>query len=402
MVNCLPVVSYDDPRSEQSGISGVPEVNLLLVSRDPTWLRAVRGAASAMGGGDVSTCDAKGAVVRLATMRRHYSHLLVDRNDADGLIDEFANLATEIASPNTGIFMLGAGDTKHPNIRVIPAATSISVLEALMASSFLSGKGPPMDLTEIRAALMGAMIGTRYQPIVRIADRRPVGVEALARLNHPDLGQLSPDRFIPQIEGAGLAGELTSLVSVIAFADLAGPFLSKRGLRMSVNFPLDVLLQPAALDRLDEQRLAAGLDAGNIVVELTESRPVDDFPQLRRSLERLRGLGYGAAIDDVGPAVPNLAPLLELPFTSLKLDKVLVQDVLVSDDVRRFLAQTVISAKASGFTVVAEGVETDAIWNAMRDIGVDEIQGFLAARPLPVAAVPIWWDAWMGQTTAGT
>jgi len=254
-----------------------------------------------------------------------------------------------------------------------------------------------MDLAELRAALRGAMIETRYQPIIRIADRRPVGVEALARLNHPERGTLLPDRFVPQIEGAGLAAELTGLVSERAFADLAGPFLSGRDLRMSVNFPLDVLLEPAALDRLEEQRMAAGLSAGRIVVELTESRPVDDFPMLRRSLERLRGLGYGAAIDDVGPAVPRLAPLLDLPFTSLKLDKDLVEQVGTSAEVRRFLAETIAEAKVRGLTVVAEGVETDAIWNRMCDLGADEVQGFLAARPLPVGAVPIWWDAWMGK-----
>ena len=167
---------------------------------------------------------------------------------------------------------------------------------------------------------------------------------------------------------------------------------------MSVNFPLDVLLQPAALDRLEEQRIAAGLAADQIVIELTESRPVDDIPTLRRSLERLRGLGYGAAIDDVGPAVPRLAPLLELPFTSLKLDKEPgPAGGRRSRWSQRFLAKTIVQAKAHGLTVVAEGVETDAIWEHMRDLGADEVQGFLAARPLPVAAVPIWWDAWTGQ-----
>jgi EAL domain-containing protein (putative c-di-GMP-specific phosphodiesterase class I) len=92
-----------------------------------------------------------------------------------------------------------------------------------------------------------------------------------------------------------------------------------------------------------------------------------------------------------------LAPLLELPFTSLKLDKELVQQVDDSEEIRTFLANTIDQAKARGLIVVAEGVETSAIWNRMRDLGADEIQGFLAARPLPVAAVPIWWDAWMGQ-----
>jgi EAL domain-containing protein (putative c-di-GMP-specific phosphodiesterase class I) len=134
------------------------------------------------------------------------------------------------------------------------------------------------------------------------------------------------------------------------------------------------------------------------VIELTESRPVEDIPVLRRSLERLRGLGYGAAIDDVGPAVPRLAPLLELPFTSLKLDKDLVQQVCDAPEVLRFLADTIVKAHARGLTVVAEGVETDAIWEQMRELGADEVQGFLAARPLPVAAVPIWWDAWMKET----
>ncbi len=373
-------------------------INLLLVSRSAMWSRAVHGATKELGGGDVLTCDARDALARLAGATSHYSHLLVDRNDAEGLLDELACLATEVAAPDTDMLVLGSIGIKHPHVRVVSTATSRSVVEALMASSPPRG-GPAMDLIELTAALQGAMIETRYQPIIRIADRCPVGLEALARLNHPERGTILPDRFVPQIEDAGLGSELTGLVSARAFADLAGPFLAGRNLRMSVNFPLDVLLQPAALDRLEEQRIAAGLNADSIVIELTESRPVDDIPMLRRSLERLRCLGYGAAIDDVGPAVPRLAPLLELPFTSLKLDKELVQRVSESDEIRTFLAQTIQEARAHGLTVVAEGVETDAILALMRDLGADEVQGFLAARPLPVAAVPIWWDAWLGKAT---
>jgi EAL domain-containing protein (putative c-di-GMP-specific phosphodiesterase class I) len=372
-------------------------MNLLLVSRSAAWCQAVHAASRKLGRGDVVACDARDALARLAGTSSHYSHLLVDRNDAEGLLDELADLATEVGAPDTNMFMLGAMDTKHPRIRVISTATSRSVVEALMASSPPRG-GPVMDLSELRAALAGTMIETRYQPIVRIADRLPVGMEALVRLNHPERGTLSPDRFVPQIEDGGLAAELTSLVSARAFADLAGPFLRGRGLRMSVNFPLDVLLNTAALDRLEEQRQAACIAADRIIVELTESRPVDDFVTLGRSLTRLRDLGYGAAIDDVGPAVPRLAPLLDLPFTSLKLDKVVVQQVGASAAARAFLATTIGQAKARGLTVVAEGVETNEIWDTMRELGADEVQGFLAARPLPVAAVPVWWDAWVGQT----
>ncbi len=382
----------DSPRPRPASHTG--EINLLLVSRSRSWSEAVHGATRTLGGGAVLTCDARGALAQLAGISTHYSHLLVDRNDAEGLLDELADLAIEVAAPDTNLLVLGSTDARHPHIRTIPSPTSRFVAEALMAKSPPRG-GSAMDLAELRAALQGAMVETRYQPIVRIADRRPVGLEALARLNHPERGTLLPHRFVPQIEDAGLAAELTRLVSERAFADLAGPFLAERGLRMSVNFPLDVLLQPAALDRLEEQRACSGLAADRIIIELTESQPVEDIPMLRRSLERLRSLGYGAAIDDVGPAVPRLAPLLDLPFTSLKLDKDLVQQVVTCPEVRAFLADTIVKAKAHGLTVVAEGVETDAIWDEMRNLGADEIQGFLAARPLPVAAVPIWWDAWI-------
>jgi EAL domain-containing protein (putative c-di-GMP-specific phosphodiesterase class I) len=398
MDKSLPLESVVTPVTGRLGAARLSAVNLLLVSRSAIWFRAVRGATRALGGGDVLTCDARGALARLAGTGSHYSHLLVDRNDAEGLLSELADLATEVAAPDTDMLVLGVADSRHPHIRAVPIATSRSVVEALMASSPPRG-GPAMNLAELRAALRSAMIETRYQPIIRITDRRPVGLEALARLNHPERGTLLPDRFVPQIEDAGLAAELTGLVSERAFSDLAGPFLAGRDFRMSVNFPLDVLLKPAALDRLEEQRVAAALPAERIVIELTESRPVDDIPMLRRSLERLRALGYGAAIDDVGPAVPRLAPLLELPFTSLKLDKDLVQQVGGSAEVRTFLAETIIQAKMRGLSVVAEGVETEAIWEQMRGLGTDEVQGFLAARPLPVAAVPIWWDAWMGAAT---
>ncbi|WP_428491358.1 EAL domain-containing protein [Rhodopila sp.] len=396
MDKSLPAPTDPSGRPSWRRDPGTSIINLLLVSRSREWFTAVRGASIALGGGEVLTCDARNALARLAGTSSHYSHLLVDRNDAEGLLDELAGLVTEVAAPDTDMLVLGSPDSRYPCIRSVPTATSSSVQAALMAASPCRA-GPAMGVTELTTALQGAMIENRYQPIVRAADRNPVGLEALARLNHPQRGTLSPDRFVPQIEHAGLAAELTSLVSARAFADLAGPFLARHRPRMSVNFPLDVLLQPAALDLLEAQRIATRLPAERIVIELTESRPVDDFARLGRSLDRLRRLGYHAAIDDVGPAVPRLAPLLDLPFTSLKLDKEMVQQA-DHPAVHDFLATTIAQAKAHGLTVVAEGVETESIWQRICALGADEVQGFLASRPLPLAAVPIWWDAWLGQS----
>ena len=252
----------------------------------------------------------------------------------------------------------------------------------------------PFNLAELQAALNGGMISARYQPIVRMADRQVTALEVLARLDHPDQGTVLPDRFVPQIEDGGLAERLTELITERGLADLASPALRDRGLLITLNFPLDVILRPTAIDRLERQREAAGVAPEHVVLELTESRPVLDFAALRQVLDRVRGLGYRVAIDDVTPAVPGLTQLLELPFTSLKLDKDLVAVAGSDPGTLAFLRETTVRAHGSGMLVIAEGVETIETWRLMRSINVDGAQGYLLARPLPAAAVPVWLDAW--------
>jgi EAL domain-containing protein (putative c-di-GMP-specific phosphodiesterase class I) len=251
-----------------------------------------------------------------------------------------------------------------------------------------------VGLGEIRAALSRSMIETRYQPVVRIADRRPVALEVLARLNHPARGTLLPDLFVPKMEDAGLAPLLTETVARLAFADLAGPSLAPYDLDIALNFPLGVLLVPEALALLDAQRRHAGIAAEQVIIELTESRPVDDLMTLRGAIEHLRGAGYRVAIDDVGPSVPHLAALLELPFDGLKLDKGVVQRSAVGDAMRGFALATIATAKARGLTVTAEGAEDTATWDRMREMGVEQVQGFFVARPLLARSVPGWLRRW--------
>ncbi len=376
-------------------VSRPPALNLLLVARDRWWTEAVTKAISDIHSVCVSACDAHGALARLSGTGEQFSHLLVEPDSAGGLLGALVDVTSHGAGSRTAMVILGDSPTllrdtavlRAPNQHAIRSTlTRLPTPHAALEGAMLPG--------ELREALAGAMIETRYQPIVAMADGTLFALEALARLNHPVLGTLSPDRFIPQMEDAGLAARLTEVVSHCAFADMAGPVLANRGLRVTINFPLDVLLSAEALIRLEEQRVAAGIPADHVVVELTESRPVDDVVTLRRSLEWLRERGYRAAIDDVGPAVPRLAPLLELPFTALKLDMALVQQVESDKDVAAFLEATTRQAKARGLAVVAEGVETTAIWRRMKAMGVDAAQGFLVARPLPVNAVPIWLRAW--------
>jgi EAL domain-containing protein (putative c-di-GMP-specific phosphodiesterase class I) len=369
-------------------------LDVLLVSDDPLWTASVREAVAAEGG-IVETVSARAAVARLASAGTHLSHVLVDRNDAEGLLGTLTELTSDTASADVTLFVLGCPLTPHPASRVIPSADRQSIAASLAVRHFPSGHNEPsLPASELLEVVDGEMIETRYQPIVRLADREPAAVEVLARLNHPTHGTVTPDWFVPRFEDAGLSFTLTDLVSTRALADLTGPFFRGLHLPMALNYPLKVLSHPEAAARLDQRRASLGLTPEQLQIELTESRPVEDFAALGRSLEHLRALGYRISIDDVGPAVKNLARLLTLPFTGLKLDKGIVRLIGTPGPRASFAARVIEQARTRGLTVVAEGVETPEMWDRLRALGVHEAQGYLIARPLPVAAVPVWLEAW--------
>ena len=149
------------------------------------------------------------------------------------------------------------------------------------------------------------MIETRFQPIVRLADGQACAIEVLARLRHPQHGPMAAGAFVPQVETAGFGHQLAELVVARALDDLPRGFLDAEGLMLSVNLPLDVFLCPRAAERLDRQRQAAGVSAARLLVELTESQPVDDLDGLATAMLRWRSGGYRLALDDVGPQTPN-------------------------------------------------------------------------------------------------
>jgi EAL domain-containing protein (putative c-di-GMP-specific phosphodiesterase class I) len=352
-------------------------------------------------GGVVETLSARAAVARLASAGPHLSHVLVDQNDAGGLLETLSELTSDTASPEVTLLLLGDQATEHSGTRVIASADRHAVAASLAVSHFPYERNEPtLPAVELLEVVTGAMIETRYQPIVRIADRRSMAVEVLARLNHPTHGTVTPDWFVPRFEDAGLSFTLTDLVSTRALADLTSPGFAGLGLAMALNYPLKVLSHPEAAANLDERREALGLTPDQVQIELTESRPVEDFAALGRSLGHLRTLGYRISIDDVGPAVKNLDRLLALPFTGLKLDKGIVQMIGTQGPGASVAPRIFEKAMARGLTVVAEGVENQEMWDRLRALGVQEAQGFFIARPLPAAAVSVWLEAWRTRQNA--
>jgi EAL domain-containing protein (putative c-di-GMP-specific phosphodiesterase class I) len=382
---------------------GASPLNIVLLSESPAWERAASEQASALGVGPIhATHSPQEAVSLLAGGFPPVSHLLLQPNSAGNLLSELVDMT---AGRHDGVALVVLGEPNplpsHPCAKAMTfvSAPSKGWLQRVLmpqSSAIRKVQGTP-NLTELKSALADTRIQTRYQPIVQLDSGVPVGLEVLARLEHPQFGVLQPDLFIPQLEDAGLAWPLTEAVITRAFADWGDGKLGSFGLTMALNFPLDVLLIPEALTSMENRRREAGLPADRVVIELTESRPVSELRKLGHAISTLRGMGYGLAIDDVGPALRDHSALLDLQFTALKLDKDLVQESASTPLSASFLSATITSAHEAGLIIIAEGVEDRDIWDRMVQSGVDQAQGFLVARPLPAAAVPIWYHDWCAR-----
>ena len=247
-----------------------------------------------------------------------------------------------------------------------------------------------MEQKELATALAGGMFETRFQPLVLLEDGSPAAFEVLARLNHPKLGWVSPERFVPQAEQSGLAAELARQVISSAFRDVQHAGIGALGLPFGLNLSLEVVLVPALMDELDTMRDHAALPASQLIIELTESQPVTDLGRLERALLDLRSAGYRAVIDDISPTVAGVAELLLLPFYGVKLDK----SLLMSDESAAFIADVVATAKERDLSVTAEGIEDIPHWHRARRVGARLGQGFFFAEPMPAEAVPAWIASW--------
>ncbi len=252
----------------------------------------------------------------------------------------------------------------------------------------------PSGREPLRRALAGAGLEARFQPMMDVQSQRPVALEALARLTLPPQVTLVPGDFLPQIEAAGLTDVLTDAVAERAFTDWASWPTSPRRPMLSINVSLDVFLSAPALIRLETRRIAAGIASQDILIELTESRPADDLPGLRRAVERMRIAGYAIALDDITPSLPFLDALLEMPFTDLKLDRAVVQAAPHWDDAAQFMHRMLRHAQDRNMKVTAEGVEDEATLAMVRASGVHTMQGYLSGRPMRAAEVPAWLAQW--------
>jgi diguanylate cyclase (GGDEF)-like protein/PAS domain S-box-containing protein len=240
----------------------------------------------------------------------------------------------------------------------------------------------------------------RYQPIVRLADDRIVGAEALIRWHHPERGPISPADFIPLAEDTGVIVEIGAWVLDHACMQLGrlsttDPALAE--LHMSVNVSVKQLRSPGIVNIIAEAVARAGIAPERLTIEMTESVFVDDLDAIRDVLKQLRTLGVRIAVDDFGTGYSSLAYLKHLPLDALKIDRNFIEGIATDPCDEAIVAGALSVSRVLGLFAVAEGVETREQLAALRTLGCDAAQGFLFSEPITdgeLAALVIARPSW--------
>jgi diguanylate cyclase (GGDEF)-like protein/PAS domain S-box-containing protein len=245
-------------------------------------------------------------------------------------------------------------------------------------------------MSELRYAIDHAQLVLHYQPKVAIAGGTFRQVEALVRWRHPQHGLMPPDEFIPLAERTGLIGPLTSWVLNEALAQCRMSRDQGLALDVAVNLSGRSLQDPSLVDLVGELLQRWRIPPAALMLELTESSIMSDPDHVMLVLERLRALRVGLSIDDFGTGYSSLSHLRLLPVDEIKIDKSFVLDMLTNASDEAIVRSTIQLCQNLGRKVVAEGVEDEATYERLRELGCDFAQGFHIARPMPGSELPGW------------
>ncbi|WP_056438177.1 EAL domain-containing protein [Massilia sp. Root335] len=237
---------------------------------------------------------------------------------------------------------------------------------------------------DLRNALERNELELHYQPQVDARTCRIIGVEALLRWRHPELGLVAPDRFIRIAEETGLIVPIGAWVLRTACAQAARwQGLGGGTLRVAVNLAAGQLYHADLVTMVESTLRESGLDAKCLDIELTESQVMDDVEQALDIMQRLKALGVKLSLDDFGTGYSSLAYLKRFPIDVLKIDKSFIRN-LATDPDDAVIARSIITLGQSlQLQVIAEGVETEEQFAYLRRHRCDQIQGYYFSRPLP-------------------
>ena len=238
----------------------------------------------------------------------------------------------------------------------------------------------------LRRALERQELAVHYQPLVKAHDSSLTGAEALLRWRHPELGDISPARFIPLAEESGLILPIGTWVLDTVCRDLAAWRAAGRTV-----VPVAVNLSALQFRRTDFVATVSdilhrhAIPAELLILEVTESMVMRDVERAAHQLGELKALGLSIAVDDFGTGYSSLAYLKRFPLDKLKVDQSFVREINAGPGDRAIVAAIVGLGHTLGLSLVAEGVETEEMAETLRGLGCDLLQGWLFGRAEPAA-----------------
>ena len=279
---------------------------------------------------------------------------------------------------------------------ILPKPIRASELEGILQHLLLTAQEPTLD--GLLAAIRQDELTLELQPIVERHPRTLHKLEGLVRWNHPTLGRLTPEAFVPMAETDPTA--IDALTEwVFGAAVLAWQRLAEHGLRVpiAVNVSSRNLHDLTLPDRLERRLHRAGMPMDQFGLELTETAAFHDTARIMEVIGRLRLKGVQLAIDDFGTGYSSLKLLRQMPFCAIKIDRSFVADATTSRDSRAIVKSILDLAANMEMDSIAEGVETEETAALLEQLGASRLQGHLIAPSLPVDAVPAWLAVWTNQ-----
>lgn len=252
---------------------------------------------------------------------------------------------------------------------------------------------------DLRLALDSGQVDVYYQPKVTLADRHLVGVECLARWQHPAHGEVAPEDFVAVAEHTGQLARLTEVVLTEGLRRCSEWAQADRPLSIAVNLSVRTLLDSRFPDQVETLLKRYQVAPAQVTFEISEPGMLGDIERVLPTLYRLRDLGVRLSVDDFGTGASSLSYLRQWPVHEVKIDDSFVQG-MATDSGDLAIVRAVISlSREFGLSVVAEGVESELTLDLLEEMGCEIGQGYLFSRPLPFERLEAWLNARTEPTT---
>ncbi|TAN72785.1 MAG: EAL domain-containing protein [Gallionella sp.] len=391
-------------------------IRILVLDDEPFMLKLLGHILLNLGFAPATTCDnGRAALEWIDSTGKHPDMILLDLNmpEMDGV--EFVRHLVERRYSGSLILISGEDERMLQAAEKLVRAHKIRVLghlhkpvapeglKALLEKWAQPPQSKPQAANkiygadEVRAAIANGELINHYQPKVKVATSRVVGVETLVRWQHPRDGMVFPAQFIGVAEAHGLIDGLTRVVLTGALAQ--AKLWQEMGLvlQMAINVSMDNLASLDFADFVAVQAAAAGVPPQRVMLEVTESRLMQDPRAPLEILTRLRLKRFRLSIDDFGTGHSSLAQLRDIPFDELKIDQSFVHGAWDNGTVRAMFNASLGLAGQLNMEVVAEGVENQDDWDFLRKTKCDIAQGYFIAKPMHAASLPGWITGWQGR-----